>query len=59
MLGEINVEFVVGAYIRPEKLVDKTMDSECLVKVFALRDIEADAELLTQYGPAYWSSETH
>ena len=55
MLGKKNVEFKLGNGVRPADMIGKALKSECLVKVFASEAIEAGAELLSTYGPDYWS----
>ena len=54
VLGVINVRFELGPGTRPAAKVGKQMNSECLIQVYALTDINAGSELLCQYGPSYW-----
>jgi hypothetical protein len=58
VLASLNVRFEFGKGTRPRaKPKDqKDLISECLITVFALKNIEAGAELLASYGPNYWTA---
>jgi SET domain-containing protein len=45
-----------GPGVRPEIEVE-VMVSECLIKVFASKDIGAGTELLCTYGPSFWNGD--
>jgi hypothetical protein len=56
VLGELNVRMEFGPGVRPEIELE-VMVSECLIKVFATKDIGAGTELLCTYGPSFWNGD--
>ena len=56
VVGELNVRFQFGDGVRGEdqKEGDQLL-AECRIEVYATKDIKAGAELLGQYGDAFWS----
>ena len=56
VVGELNVRFQFGNGSRgdDQKEGDELL-AECLIGVYATKDIKAGAELLGQYGDAFWS----
>jgi hypothetical protein len=62
-MAKLNVRLECGKGKRPRAKKGKargknkkeaTWTSECLIKVFAICDIEEGAELLTTYGEGFW-----
>jgi hypothetical protein len=54
-LASLNVRFAFGHPTRPDNMHDKELKHECLVKVFATKDIKAGEELYGTYGNAFWT----
>ena len=54
--SQINVRFEFAKGHRPNNLPDDDSEemSECLIKVYATMDIQAQAELIADYGPNFW-----
>lgn len=58
VLGQVNVDFIFGDGRRPKTkkgASSKNNEAECLIKVYASRDIDAGTELLASYGKEFWS----
>ena len=55
VLGDLNVHFVFGDGSRGRK--SKATEVECLIGVYATKNIPAGTELLAKYGPAYWAAD--
>ena len=55
VLGDLNVHFVFGDGSRGRK--NKATEVECLIGVYATKNIPAGTELLAKYGPAYWAAD--
>jgi len=55
VVGELNVRFQFGDAVRGDdhKEGDQLL-AECLIEVYATKDIKAGTELLGQYGDDFW-----
>ena len=54
----MNCSYEFGHSNRPGKSDPSAqVDSECLIKVYATRAIEAGAELVSTYGDSFWQNK--